>query len=145
FVFFFFFSSRRRHTRSYGDWSSDVCSSDLRSPALASIRGTPRSLRTALESSTARVSETLATKSPGATRADLVSSGPPQPPIPPSSTAWARWPKYPSRNHRRAATDAPASSYTTTLVDPLTPALRISDWNCSAVGIGCRPPPSFPV
>src|SRR5207248_8803191 len=29
FVFFFFFSSRRRHTRSYGDWSSDVCSSDL--------------------------------------------------------------------------------------------------------------------
>src|SRR5207248_6970546 len=24
-VFFFFFSSRRRHTRSYGDWSSDVC------------------------------------------------------------------------------------------------------------------------
>src|SRR5438094_7686661 len=29
--FFFFFSSRRRHTRSYGDWSSDVCSSDLSS------------------------------------------------------------------------------------------------------------------
>src|SRR6266516_7184367 len=27
--FIFFFSSRRRHTRSYGDWSSDVCSSDL--------------------------------------------------------------------------------------------------------------------
>src|SRR5437867_8828769 len=26
---FFFFSSRRRHTTSYGDWSSDVCSSDL--------------------------------------------------------------------------------------------------------------------
>src|SRR5437867_6908786 len=25
-----FISSRRRHTRSYGDWSSDVCSSDLR-------------------------------------------------------------------------------------------------------------------
>src|SRR5207248_7432194 len=25
----FFFSSKRRHTRSYGDWSSDVCSSDL--------------------------------------------------------------------------------------------------------------------
>src|SRR5207248_7381305 len=24
-----FFSSRGRHTRSYGDWSSDVCSSDL--------------------------------------------------------------------------------------------------------------------
>src|SRR5438094_10563743 len=29
-IIFFFFSSRRRHTRSYGDWSSDVCSSDLR-------------------------------------------------------------------------------------------------------------------
>src|SRR5207248_8163436 len=29
YVLFFFFSSRRRHTSSYGDWSSDVCSSDL--------------------------------------------------------------------------------------------------------------------
>ena len=27
---FFFFSSRRRHTRYIGDWSSDVCSSDLK-------------------------------------------------------------------------------------------------------------------
>src|SRR5256885_623054 len=27
----FFFSSRRRHTRLQGDWSSDVCSSDLSS------------------------------------------------------------------------------------------------------------------
>src|SRR3712207_8881894 len=26
----FFFSSRRRHTRYWRDWSSDVCSSDLR-------------------------------------------------------------------------------------------------------------------
>src|SRR5438045_2016737 len=30
FFFFFFFSSRRRHTRCLSDWSSDVCSSDLR-------------------------------------------------------------------------------------------------------------------
>src|SRR3712207_8495249 len=32
---FFFFSSRRRHTRYWRDWSSDVCSSDLssRNPA----------------------------------------------------------------------------------------------------------------
>src|SRR6266850_5417030 len=30
-MFFFFFSSRRRHTRLQGDWSSDVCSSDLES------------------------------------------------------------------------------------------------------------------
>src|SRR5256885_5836100 len=29
FFLFFFFSSRRRHTRLQGDWSSDVCSSDL--------------------------------------------------------------------------------------------------------------------
>src|SRR2546426_1490707 len=30
--FLFFFSSRRRHTRLQGDWSSDVCSSDLEAP-----------------------------------------------------------------------------------------------------------------
>src|SRR5438093_8138884 len=30
YFFFFFFSSRRRHTRLVSDWSSDVCSSDLR-------------------------------------------------------------------------------------------------------------------
>src|SRR5215217_7416453 len=29
YVYFFFFSSRRRHTRYWRDWSSDVCSSDL--------------------------------------------------------------------------------------------------------------------
>src|SRR3712207_7290235 len=28
-VYVFFFSSRRRHTRYWRDWSSDVCSSDL--------------------------------------------------------------------------------------------------------------------
>ena len=31
---YFFFSSRRRHTRSLHDWSSDVCSSDLRESSL---------------------------------------------------------------------------------------------------------------
>src|SRR5699024_10592338 len=40
-ILFFFFSSRRRHTRSKRDWSSDVCSSDLRGgpgrPAMSSI------------------------------------------------------------------------------------------------------------
>src|SRR2546426_9189314 len=41
FVICFFFSSRRRHTRLQGDWSSDVCSSDLttRSPATSSTQG----------------------------------------------------------------------------------------------------------
>src|SRR5699024_12155209 len=29
-IIFFFVSSRRRHTRSKRDWSSDVCSSDLK-------------------------------------------------------------------------------------------------------------------
>src|SRR3712207_9130822 len=28
-MYIFFFSSRRRHTRYWRDWSSDVCSSDL--------------------------------------------------------------------------------------------------------------------
>src|SRR5256885_302174 len=42
----FFFSSRRRHTRLQGDWSSDVCSSDLavRFPArvlLSKLAGAP--------------------------------------------------------------------------------------------------------
>src|SRR5256885_5655885 len=47
YIFFFFFSSRRRHTRLQGDWSSDVCSSDLKRTALApaieevGIRETP--------------------------------------------------------------------------------------------------------
>src|SRR5690348_17918748 len=35
--FFFFFSSRRRHTRWTGDWSSDVCSSDLPSSSFSWI------------------------------------------------------------------------------------------------------------
>src|SRR3989454_12043365 len=39
FFIFFFFSSRRRHTRLQGDWSSDVCSSDLSRDA--SLRGIP--------------------------------------------------------------------------------------------------------
>src|SRR5205085_2985355 len=36
---FFFFSSRRRHTRFDCDWSSDVCSSDLRIAARADCSG----------------------------------------------------------------------------------------------------------
>src|SRR5215203_5849536 len=35
-MFFFFFSSRRRHTRYWRDWSSDVCSSDLPVSGVAS-------------------------------------------------------------------------------------------------------------
>src|SRR2546426_2096453 len=44
-IFFFFFSSRRRHTRLQGDWSSDVCSSDLRpSTTILAERLTPETL-----------------------------------------------------------------------------------------------------
>src|SRR3989454_3215993 len=35
----FFFSSRRRHTRLQGDWSSDVCSSDLHDTAIVAAIG----------------------------------------------------------------------------------------------------------
>src|SRR3712207_6990482 len=39
----FFFSSRRRHTRYWRDWSSDVCSSDLSArPQVSSLRPLPR-------------------------------------------------------------------------------------------------------
>src|SRR2546427_6865480 len=44
-VSFFFFSSRRRHTRFDCDWSSDVCSSDLR--VAARLAGTPIIIHTA--------------------------------------------------------------------------------------------------
>src|SRR5256885_7693297 len=45
-VVFFFFSSRRRHTRLQGDWSSDVCSSDLSEPVgLRSAAVSPAGLR----------------------------------------------------------------------------------------------------
>src|SRR3712207_9319540 len=43
----FFFSSRRRHTRYWRDWSSDVCSSDLQ----ASLTTQPRALTSRLPSS----------------------------------------------------------------------------------------------
>src|SRR6266536_2571714 len=39
---FFFFSSRRRHTRSTRDWSSDVCSSDLRGNLTGRTRAAQR-------------------------------------------------------------------------------------------------------
>src|SRR6266446_7276822 len=46
-IFFFFFSSRRRHTSLQGDWSSDVCSSDLFRSASAQrcLDGSARQMR----------------------------------------------------------------------------------------------------
>src|ERR1039457_3957569 len=65
-VFFFFFSSRRRHTRLLGDWSSDVCSSDLdeidpdRTPQLARSADIACRRRTVDALATAVAGETLA-------------------------------------------------------------------------------------
>src|SRR6266498_5654190 len=50
---FFFFSSRRRHTRCGRDWSSDVCSSDLRT-GLAHSPATSRRMKIASDSSQSR-------------------------------------------------------------------------------------------
>src|SRR5207245_4351794 len=44
---FFFFSSRRRHTRCYRDWSSDVCSSDLARCLVPSLSAAQRWNKTA--------------------------------------------------------------------------------------------------
>src|SRR5580700_9853139 len=63
--FFFFFSSRRRHTRSLRDWSSDVCSSDLRNRANIAAR-TNSALRLAVardDGSSATSSASLVTPS----------------------------------------------------------------------------------
>src|SRR5688500_20136632 len=46
----FFFSSRRRHTRLQGDWSSDVCSSDLKPKRVAKIMSRLRSRASAAQS-----------------------------------------------------------------------------------------------
>src|SRR5437762_4944468 len=45
---FFFFSSRRRHTRYIGDWSSDVCSSDLPKGSVIAVSGPGGSMKTSL-------------------------------------------------------------------------------------------------
>src|SRR5205085_8731845 len=51
--FFFFFSSRRRHTRFDCDWSSDVCSSDLRSRSgwVSSLPAKPTLFQASIENS----------------------------------------------------------------------------------------------
>src|SRR5207248_5945586 len=62
-----FFSSRRRHTRSYGDWSSDVCSSDLSwlwtsaafQPHVQRIAGAQVDLRLELDGPVGHVAEAI--------------------------------------------------------------------------------------
>src|SRR5437879_11107963 len=67
FMCFFFFSSRRRHTRYIGDWSSDVCSSDLRARCNASAYEASRNaaIRAAVRTPDRFYLETLQTRIPG--------------------------------------------------------------------------------
>src|SRR5438445_9354691 len=44
-LLYFFFSSRRRHTRYWRDWSSDVCSSNLVTGAFNCIQGVAQPMR----------------------------------------------------------------------------------------------------
>src|SRR5687768_17869736 len=52
--FVFFFSSRRRHTRCSRDWSSDVCSSDLRM-RIVDLPALDRETTAAIENAHSRV------------------------------------------------------------------------------------------
>src|SRR6266487_745797 len=60
---FFFFSSRRRHTRWTGDWSSDVCSSDLEGGRTGTSGSGHARLRSALVVAEIAVALTLLTAS----------------------------------------------------------------------------------
>src|SRR3989454_12819181 len=58
----FFFSSRRRHTRLQGDWSSDVCSSDLvteRSPVRATNYPVPKKQNAAIRAKRPEIEKAL--------------------------------------------------------------------------------------
>src|SRR5688500_20229397 len=66
-ILIFFFSSGRRHTRLQGDWSSDVCSSDLISES-----GIRKVLDTVIDPATGRSVEALGMVSGVATRAGHV-------------------------------------------------------------------------
>src|SRR2546430_5154884 len=71
-VWFFFFSSRRRHTRFDCDWSSDVCSSDLRAAKCCAARSTMANLCSSAQSTRTSGVDTVAGRS-----ASRRESGPP--------------------------------------------------------------------
>src|SRR5947209_11565476 len=57
--YFFFFSSRRRHTRYWRDWSSDVCSSDLKRVRLIDTAGLRRKAKVEAKLEKLSVADTL--------------------------------------------------------------------------------------
>src|SRR6266446_3428079 len=67
----FFFSSRRRHTRLQGDWSSDVCSSDLLRTGRPTSSITVRASLGPASSSTSGLSIPLGERNLAGTRPDL--------------------------------------------------------------------------
>src|SRR2546426_2452904 len=67
---FFFFSSRRRHTRLQGDWSSDVCSSDLKSRRSSALLGLSREQKPRNRLTTGSKTARLATWSPRESRSE---------------------------------------------------------------------------
>src|SRR5256885_5406210 len=84
---FFFFSSRRRHTRLQGDWSSDVCSSDL--------------LRSVVANSTIIATNvSVNARSPGIVRIAVIESTSTKPP---SSTAFCHWMHSPRRSEEHTS------------------------------------------
>src|SRR5437867_5965508 len=89
----FFVSSRSRHTSSYGDWSSVVCSSDLTTIAKVSATG----LVTARAAGLATVTATSEGKS--GTSAVTVTAAPP----PPTHPGWYVTPNGSSGETARAS------------------------------------------
>src|SRR6266850_4931696 len=96
-MLFFFFSSRRRHTRLQGDWSSDVCSSDLDVITLPSWNFTPlRTLKVYVRRSDEIVQDSarsptslVPVRSVGSTRISVLYCGAPGWSIAKVSSWWA--------------------------------------------------------
>src|SRR5207245_4496639 len=72
--FVFFFSSRRRHTRCYRDWSSDVCSSDLTTASLTNVSAASFSAPVAPEMIISAFGSHLANETKGADYTPLPNS-----------------------------------------------------------------------
>src|SRR5215217_8366920 len=73
---FFFFSSRRRHTRYWRDWSSDVCSSDLQATITLGVTTEAPTAAEAMRLNAAKMSQVIAAlKKGGIADRDLQTSG----------------------------------------------------------------------